>query len=650
MALYHSARGSVGYTIVGNPTIVDGIASGFSSSNYLVTQSSLPGTDFEVGIKFKCTDLSVANTLVSGTTGSPFAFSISLRTTGKIRIYSAGPGYNSEFDKVFNADTDYYIRIIRSSLGYSMYWSMDGINYTIDTRSNILSSNVPGLNTLNIGKNYSSAPAEPFQGSIDLNNTYIKVNGQPWFGNCPVEVKKHQLMGPVGYEVTGAPTVVEGVMSGFTANDYAVTTSAFDGSKPFKIHLDLNYTHTGSSQFFLSLPGVNAGNVGFYFNNTGTNIAAQYASSGYWTAITGLPADGDLAFDLEGNGTNLTVTVTKGGQTYTNSTTYSALNFGSDSYYVRFGRRTTNQPFTSGSINFNNTYVKVNGKLWFYQPAPTKYIVKDGKLVWGAQDLYLNDGGTITQATQDIVPVPSGFTYGSTTTTDIGLVDIPTQVFTAHPGATIGQGTPPAPVIQNYTVVGSPTISGTTASGFSANDYLTVSNSTLPSTINSFEIICDLDATNGYRPSGTSDRGNILSPATQLGHAPSIDFRYYDASWPNMLYVFIPNDQHTMINAMTSAGCPVTTSNAVGVVKVTYSSSSVKVYVKGLKQGASTSSWTLAGSASLSNFTLGWDDLLAIGNGPTNTTDPRWFPGSVDLSKWSITINGERWWPFTPWS
>ena len=35
MALYHSAKGSVDYTVVGTPTIVDGVASGFSSSDYL---------------------------------------------------------------------------------------------------------------------------------------------------------------------------------------------------------------------------------------------------------------------------------------------------------------------------------------------------------------------------------------------------------------------------------------------------------------------------------------------------------------------------------------------------------------------------------------------------------------------------------------
>ena len=101
------------------------------------------------------------------------------------------------------------------------------------------------------------------------------------------------------------------------------------------------------------------------------------------------------------------------------------------------------RPF-SGSIDLNFTYIKVNGKLWFFRPV-TNYLVKDNKLVWCDQDLYLNDSGTITLASQDTAPVPSGFTYGSTTTTDVGLVDIPSQVFTAKPGATIGKGEVPEP-------------------------------------------------------------------------------------------------------------------------------------------------------------------------------------------------------------
>ncbi|MBQ8032567.1 MAG: hypothetical protein IJ266_01215, partial [Elusimicrobiaceae bacterium] len=99
--------------------------------------------------------------------------------------------------------------------------------------------------------------------------------------------------------------------------------------------------------------------------------------------------------------------------------------------------RSSQSTFT-GSINLNETYIKINGKLWFYQPAPTKYIVKDDKLVWADPRIYIEDSGTKTYATQNIAPVPAGYTYGNTTTPSIGYVDMRTQQFTAAPsGATI---------------------------------------------------------------------------------------------------------------------------------------------------------------------------------------------------------------------
>ena len=42
MAVYHNVRGTVTYTIIGSPTIVDGVASGFSASSYLRTTEQLP--------------------------------------------------------------------------------------------------------------------------------------------------------------------------------------------------------------------------------------------------------------------------------------------------------------------------------------------------------------------------------------------------------------------------------------------------------------------------------------------------------------------------------------------------------------------------------------------------------------------------------
>lgn len=70
---------------------------------------------------------------------------------------------------------------------------------------------------------------------------------------------------------------------------------------------------------------------------------------------------------------------------------------------------------SNGNLYFDlkETYIKVNGDLWFY-----------GK----------------NYASQNIAPVPSGYSYGTTTTSAIGWVDMKTQAFTAAPsGATLAR-------------------------------------------------------------------------------------------------------------------------------------------------------------------------------------------------------------------
>ena len=64
-----------------------------------------------------------------------------------------------------------------------------------------------------------------------------------------------------------------------------------------------------------------------------------------------------------------------------------------------------------GSIDLNETYIKVNNELWF--------------------------GKIYTSETN--VPVPANFTYGNTTTSSNGTVNLTTQEFSADTLATYGK-------------------------------------------------------------------------------------------------------------------------------------------------------------------------------------------------------------------
>lgn len=204
MSIYHSDRGSVGYTIIGTPTIQDGIVSGFSSSDYLTTTLDwFSSSNFEMSCTFTTpSDMSTMDNLCSiMTTG--------LGRNGLDLYRDSSNNWYLHFN--FNLEnsqsgglwvTNYPLQANHTYLGKLLY---DGSVYTIQLYEN---NNLLGQNTLSSANKpiiptsypkiyfgFSFYNTKVFTGSIDLNETYIKVNEKAWFGICPVEVKKIILNG-----------------------------------------------------------------------------------------------------------------------------------------------------------------------------------------------------------------------------------------------------------------------------------------------------------------------------------------------------------------------------------------------------------------------------------------------------------------------
>ena len=439
MALQHTVKGPVNYTVVGHPTIVDGVASGFSSSDTVRIQGASAWTgNYELVIAFTTPETaSTFNGLLGqGTTKMYFR-----NGTLGFQYWGGSSNIWKTLATGLNNNTKYYIKLARKDdTAWYSYISTDGINYTLTYTEKTY---LIGIATTPLVFGYVDSTYPKWNGSIDFNETYIKINGQPWFGLCPVEVQKHQLRGPVGYTVVGSPTISEGIASGFSASDYCAVSSAFiDSGVDFELCVTftvntiqnrpiLGVTNAYSNQRpMLSL--TSSGDiVRFKIANGLTLIADCHISAGVkYKAI------------VSRFGTTYTLNLYSGEtlldtQTLTSETLIG--NGASNTFAVGCDKSTHNAGFP-GSIDLNETYIKVNGKLWFYQPADTKYIVKDGKLVWADPLIYIEDNGTKTYATQHIAPVPAGYTFGTTTTPSIGYVDMRTQQFTAAPqGATIGR-------------------------------------------------------------------------------------------------------------------------------------------------------------------------------------------------------------------
>lgn len=200
--LYHSARGDVGYTIVGTPTIVDGVVSGFTTTDYITTQSTPQDTDvrnYELFTKIRINSIPTETEFIMCyEAGSREG--ISIINSGKIRFLTS---------RIIGTASEPYIYSSACSAGDEVlihtYYKGNNIfvleiskdnGTTWETKTLTVTQKLSKMNTsrvFTIGGSpfYSDAYKSPFvSGSIDLNHTYIKVNGQPWFGICPIEVNK----------------------------------------------------------------------------------------------------------------------------------------------------------------------------------------------------------------------------------------------------------------------------------------------------------------------------------------------------------------------------------------------------------------------------------------------------------------------------
>ena len=217
MALNHEVTGSVNYTVVGSPTIVDGVVSGFSGSDYLTIPSAIStASNFEICVKIDENSTS-GDTCYPLGTDVPYGITFS---TNAARLYLSSNG--SSWDMAgeqtdINLPNNCYARVRFDGAKYIYDYSLDKTSWIVINTVNNSTKINSAISNIKLGGWWG---AYYFTGSIDLNNTYIKVNGQALFGNCPVEVKHIDYGTSVGYTKVGSPTIVDGVVSGFSSSDY----------------------------------------------------------------------------------------------------------------------------------------------------------------------------------------------------------------------------------------------------------------------------------------------------------------------------------------------------------------------------------------------------------------------------------------------
>ena len=177
--------GHIDYTVVGNPTIVDGVASGFSSSDYLQLTSQFDITkDFECIFQVKTGPSDTISNYqrvwfydCNGANGIWINNRVIywwVATNDSSKVLGNG-------NYTVRANTDYLIRARHINGVYYLDHSIDNGTTWRDTQS--LSFTHTGTTTqANTYLGNSTIYQNAWLGSIDLNETYIKVNNILWFG------------------------------------------------------------------------------------------------------------------------------------------------------------------------------------------------------------------------------------------------------------------------------------------------------------------------------------------------------------------------------------------------------------------------------------------------------------------------------------
>lgn len=203
VSLFESAPYNVGYEKVGNPTIVDGVVSEFSENDYLILSTYNPLKDaknWEFKSKIKTPENYSVRTSypVLGVVHSGIV-SINISNSGKLRLY-IGNLDNWTVAVIgtttLTKDTVYWIKAKFTGEKYELEISQDGKNYTVE--ASVVSSNKPISSDFPLTLGVGFISRFSYTGSIDLNETYIKVNGVPWFTGKPAMTKTCSIVGATG--------------------------------------------------------------------------------------------------------------------------------------------------------------------------------------------------------------------------------------------------------------------------------------------------------------------------------------------------------------------------------------------------------------------------------------------------------------------
>ena len=217
VALFNSLPYNVGYSVVGSPTIQDGVASGFSANDLLSVSGKFAYSAVtEIVIKFRVNSSFLGSQKYANILSNP-----------QLVVY----GNTSDFSALFNIqgigdiglgkltpDTDYWVKYLNDGTTVSSWISENGSSWTQkDSKDSIGLSTDIISRTLYFGGRYIGDTGRPaFDGSIDLAKSYIKISGVPYFRGTAAMDKTINITGATGAAALTAEQLAIATDKGWT--------------------------------------------------------------------------------------------------------------------------------------------------------------------------------------------------------------------------------------------------------------------------------------------------------------------------------------------------------------------------------------------------------------------------------------------------
>lgn len=200
---------------IGNFDIGDGIVSNFYRDHYLTVTlpnySSGSVNSFEILMKVHTPTNNTNNARILNSTDSYDNLALDLGTVPGFNFCGDTIGFGSQFD----ADIDLWVKVQFDGTNLSLHHSLNGVDYIQDNSKSWSKSNVWFTsNTYSLGlRSYDFVNVCFFNGTIDLNECYVKINDKIInFGENTLQ-KQY-----TGYTLEGNASINGSICSGFDSN------------------------------------------------------------------------------------------------------------------------------------------------------------------------------------------------------------------------------------------------------------------------------------------------------------------------------------------------------------------------------------------------------------------------------------------------